>query len=878
MNKAITILEDLLRPLVLFSIEQARIVVGFSLLITGAAVWYTAAHFTIHTSTDDMIDSRLSFRQTYEDFNHAFPQFSNTFTAVIDGPSPEAVESAQAEFSQMLAKDSRYYSSIFAPGQDEFFKQKGLLLLDEEKLIALTDELAMAEPLLAAISEDPSLRGLFSILNKALDDALAGEQPNEKLAIILDNFAKTAEESRKDNLTPFSWQSVFLDNKDLSEAKRRLVVVQPELDFKALNPAKESLERARAAAQELKSKHPGTNIRFTGKIALNSDELQSVTSGMMWSGLLSFVLVALVLTLGIRSARLVFAGLAVIFMGLFWTAAIGLVAVGYFNILSIAFAVLFIGLGIDYAIHLVLRYREEFYESGKRDAALATAALTTSAPLALCATTTVLAFFSFVFTSYVGLAQLGLIAGIGIVISFLTSLTTLPAVLCLFPLKRKISPSSSFVREEVHFVERHAGPIAIVCLATLFIGMFAIPRIRFDLNPINLKSRKTESVAAFFDLIKNEKTSPYAIQILAKNSTAAEKIQERLESLPSVRTTTSLASFVPHNQEEKMELIQGAELFMSPVFLRRDLGRLATVSEEIAEIKAFQDKAADLAKAFPGRPLAQNAQALSEALEGYNINNKQGMKFRSQFKKNIFFWFPALLDRLETQLSTSPISPSDVPDSIKNRYVTSDGRWRLEVYPTQILVTNEEIASFVKEITAVTPMATGTPVQIYNSGHVVKNSMIQATVIATVLVLSFLYFFTRSLRKLGFILLPILITVALTACAMWLFDIAFNFANVIVLPLVIGIGVDNGIHLVWRSEMEHGTKRVLRTSTPRAILLSSLTTLGSFGTLALSAHKGTSSMGVLLTVSLLAGLAATLIALPGLLAWWAKSLKKSDTR
>lgn len=824
-----------------------------------------------------MIDSRLPFRQTYEDFNRTFPQFSNSFTAVIDGPSPEAVEIVQAEFSKSLEKDSLHYTSIFAPGQDEFFKQKSLLLLDKEKLIALTDELAMAEPLLAAISEDPSLRGLFSILNKAMDDALAGERPNEKLAIILSNFTQTAEVSRKGNLNPFSWQSVFLNDKDLSEAKRRLVVVQPALDFKAINPAKKSLEFARAEGQKLKSKHLGTDIRFTGKIAINSDELQSVTNGMIWSGLLSFVLVALVLALGIRSARLVLAALAVIFMGLFWTAAMGLLAVGYFNIFSIAFAVLFIGLGIDYAIHLVLRYREEFSESGKRDQAVAKAALASGVPLALSAATTILAFFSFVFTSYVGLAQLGLIAGMGIIVSFLTSLTTLPAMLCLFPLKRKTLKTNSFEREEIHFVERHAKPIAIACLVVFSIGMFATPRIHFDLDPINLKSKKTESVATFFDLTNNKTASPYAIQILAKNAAAIQRIQERLETLSSVRTTVSLMSFAPNDQEEKIEIIENAALFMTPVFLRRDLGSPTTDSEEVAEIIAFQDKAASLAKAFPSLPLAQNAQAFSAVLQDFNKNNPQGIKSRSLFEKNIFFWFPTLLDRLETQLSTAPIALADIPDSIKNRYVASDGRWRLEVYPEKTLMTNDELARFVEEVVEIAPNATGTPVQIYNSGRVVKNSMLQATLIATVLVLLVLYFFTRSVRKLGFILLPILITIALTSCAMWIFDIAFNFANVIVLPLIIGIGVDNGIHLVWRSEVEQGTKQVLRTSTPRAILLSSLTTLGSFGTLALSAHKGASSMGVLLTISLLASLAATLVALPGLLAW-AKSLKKTDTR
>ncbi|HXV74081.1 MAG TPA: hypothetical protein VD713_05065, partial [Sphingomonadales bacterium] len=257
MNKAITILHDFLRALVTFSLKRAAIVAAASLALTAVSVWFTVTHLAIETNTDAMIDSSLPFRQTYEDFNRAFPQFSNNFTAVIDAPSPEAAEAAQGAFAAALEASGHHYKSVFAPGRGAFFEREGFLFLDTDKLLTLTDELAAAEPVLAAVSEDPSLRGLFAILNEGLDDVLSGEPPKEKLAAVLADFTKSAGAARQGRLDPLSWQAIFLDAEDLREAKRRLVVVQPALDYSALNAAKEPLLAARTKAREIEAAHSG---------------------------------------------------------------------------------------------------------------------------------------------------------------------------------------------------------------------------------------------------------------------------------------------------------------------------------------------------------------------------------------------------------------------------------------------------------------------------------------------------------------------------------------------------------------------------------------------------------------------------------------------
>jgi uncharacterized protein len=865
MNRAITFIHSFLRWAASFSVRRAPLVVVVSLALTGLAAWFATGHLVIHTDTDEMIDSSLPFRQTFDDFNRAFPQFLNSFTAVIDAPSPEAAEQAQGELAAKLSAAGHLYKSVYAPGHGPFFEREGFLLLSNDKLLALSDDLASAEPVLAAVSEDPTLRGLFTVLNDGLDDVIGGEPPKDKLTSVLASFTDSAEAAGEGRSAPLSWQAIFLSDEDLKAAKRRLVVVQPVLDFSALYAAKEPLAFARAEGKKITAANPNLNVRFTGKIALNAEELKTVTGSMVWSGALSFVLVALVLGFGIRSRRLVFASLATLFMGLVWTAGLGLLMVGYLNMVSVAFAVLFIGLGIDFAIHFVLRFREDLNAGVGLDKALVETTVAVGAPLVLCAITTALAFFAFAPTSYAGLAQLGLIAGVGIFVSLISSVTTLPALLKLFPIRRHAPERHPHAVEEAHFIERHGRNIALAGLGVGALALLALPQVHFDFDPINLKSRKAESVAAFFDLMEGKKTSPYVIQALAPSQQQAEALADRLKAVDDVDDVVGLESYVPSNQDEKLETLETTALFMTPVFLNRGHGPPASDADDRAGIEAFRANAAELAAAYPDLELSKNASALSAVLADFT--GEDAVQRRQAFAANLFTWFPALLDKIETGLDAKPITLADVPDDIRARYVATDGRWRLEVFPREKIVGPASLQKFVTAVAAAEPHATGSPVQIYTSGLVVKQAMLEASLTAAALVLLFLLTITRSFKKVGLIVLPVALAMALTAAAMWALGLAFNFANVIVLPLLIGLGVDSGIHLVWRADEEHGTTRLLFTSTPRAVILSSLTTLGSFGTLALSAHRGTASMGVLLAISIVMILVATLLVLPGLLGW-----------
>lgn len=877
MNTGRTIIHRFLERLTGFALLKPASFVLLAVILTIFAIYYVAANISIQTDTDEMIDPNLPFRKTYDEFNKTFPQFANSFVIVIDGDSPEAAEATQAELYRRLAPQTRLYKSVYAPGAGEFFETNGFLYLDFDKLVALSDQLASAEPVLAAIAEDQSLRGLLNILSDAVDDILEGDEPPEKLTDVLQEMTETAQASDHGDEAPLSWQGIFLDEEDLKDAKRRLLILQPELDFTQFHSAKAALDAARTVAAEVAAANGPVTMRFTGKIALNADELKSVSDGALLSGTLSLILVALVLGFGLRSTRLVLAALATLVIGLVWTGAFGLWAVGYFNIISVAFAVLFIGLGIDFAIHFVLRYQEEVRGGHNTNQALIKASSSVGAPLALCAPTTALAFYAFVPTDYAGLAQLGLISGTGMFISFFTSLTLLPALLALMPLAHGKKTHNPHAKREAGFLAKNGRGIAVVGFALGALALILVPKVDFDFDPINLKDPRTESVAAFFDLLDGGKTSPYVIQIMATSIDEVATIKAAVKPLPQVDEVITLESYVPKNQDAKLDVIDVTSLFMEPVFLVRGTGSTPSEKENIDAIRTFREKAVQLQAMYPTFEVTPAVVAFANVLSSFETTGENGNAKRQLLAANLFAYFPALLDRLEAGLLARPVTLQDLPDGITSRYRAENGHQRLEVFPAETLNNAKSVEDFVLAVSEKATQATGSPVQIYNAGIIVKTSMAQASITAGVIIVLFLLLVLRRFSSVALITVPVALAAVLTGALMVLLDLSFNFANVIVIPLLIGLGVDSGIHLVYRAHEEEKRVKLLSSSTPKAVLLSALTTVGSFGTLALSSHLGTASMGILLTISIFMILLATLLVLPGLMIWLENSHKNTDS-
>ena len=845
--------------------RYARAVVLVALAATAAAAYGVATRLTINTDTEDMLSPDLSFRRDSNALSAAFPQFSDNIVVVIDGATPDLADDAATALTRRLRDHPQVFGSVYDPQGEPFFRANGLLYKDLDELSELADSLAEAQPFLGSLWRDASLRGLAEMLGLAIDEAMKadGATPFDMVRV-LEAITEVAERQAAGRFGLLSWR-VLMEKSDAdADESRRLIVIQPALDFTSLAPAERAMEALRGIARELAldAEH-GARVRLTGSAALAQEELASVGRGMGLAAALSLTLVSVLLVVGLGSPRLALATVATLLMGLSWTAAFALAAIGSLNLISVAFAVLFIGLSVDFGIHFGLRYREAIDGGREHGPALEQAASGVGGALTLCAVAAAIGFFSFLPTDYRGLAELGLIAGVGMFIALFANITVLPALLTLMPVEPRPArrpPSRPVVR---------AGLSRLIAWGALALGVAAaalVPAARFDFDPLNLKDPKTESVSTLFDLMERSRTSPYSITVLAPDLDAAAALAGRLSLLDEVDGTATLLDYVPTDQDEKLAVIEDMALFLAPAFATRPVETPVDAAALGAAVRVLRGDLDRLVGAAKDGPLRDAARRLSRALAALSKDGAPAPGVLEELETRLMMLLPGRLRALSDSLDARPVTLDDLPGSLRRRQVTADGRARLEVFPKENLHQHQALRRFVGAVGAVAPRATGSPVVILEAGNTVVGAFRDAATLAFIGIAVLLWVLLRRPGDVALVFAPLVLAALLTVAASVLFGLPFNFANVIVLPLLFGLGVANGIHLVLRRRDEGGIGGVMASSTPRAVVFSALTTIGSFASIALSDHPGTASMGKLLTIAITLTLACTLIVLPALMA------------
>ena len=827
------------------------------MLLAAASLWYTLAHLRIDTDTTDMISADVPFRQHDRAFARAFPGFGNPIVAVIEGAVPERVQVAAEALADALRADPDHFTAVDHPEGLPFFAQHGLLFLEADELALLTERLAEAQPLLAALAEAPNLRGLGDFATLVLEQQTGGAALPAELDQLFGEMAAVVEAQLEDEPAELSWRGLLEDGAD-GGVHRQLVVAQPRLDYTSLAPASEAIAALRAAAERLDiGPQQGLELRLTGGAVLEDEELESVAAGALVASVATTVAVVLLLFWGLRSWRLIVPTLLTLAAGLLVTAGFTALAVGRLNLISVAFAVLFVGLGVDFGIHVVLRYQEQIRRTSQVQA-IERAAQNVAGALTLSALCAALGFLSFVPTAYLGLAELGIISAFGMLVAWFASLTLLPALLRLMPLKE---PPPIAQRGLLLPIERYCRPIlalaAIACLGSLV----AVPRLAFDFDPLNLKNPQAESVITFHRLKADPETSPHVIDILAPSLEQANRIAGDLALLRPVGETMTVESFVPEAQDEKLELIDSLAWLIGPLLQPTEASPLDVDERD----QALHRLRRTLADAFEGGSAAERAPgtaALARALGRLPAVGNERAAAQAELEARLMGLLPVLLDDLRQALEAGPVGLRDLPADLRDRWLTPDGQARVLVRPAWQIDNNEDLRAFAEAVLAEVPDATGTPIVVLEGGDAVVRAFAQASVLALVLIAGVLALILRNLRDSILVLAPIVLAALLTAASAVLLGLSLNFANVIVLPLLLGLGVSGAIHVVMR-QRQHGD--IVGTSTPRAVVFSGLTTIASFGALALSDHLGLASMGQLLTIAILWSLVCTLVVLPSML-------------
>ena len=822
---------------------------------------YAARHFAINTDINTLISPDLTWRQREIAFEKAFPQHLRSILVVVEAPTAELTTQATDLLWKRLEADKSHFIQVTQPGGGAFFRKNGLLFLPVAETEKVAGQLTQADPLIGQLATDPSLRGLIEVLQMGLTGVELEKITLDAMLRPLTATADTVEAVLANRPVHFSWHEMLAGDNPEANSKRKFIDIQPKLDFTALEPGKEATDAIRQAVNDLKlPTEYGARVRLTGPVAIADEEFATVQEGMVVNGIGTVVIVLVILWLALKSGRIILAVFVNLVIGLAITAALGFLVVGPLNLISIAFAVLFVGLGVDFGIQYSVRYRADRFAVDDLKLALVHAARNAGAPLTLAAAATAAGFLSFLPTAYRGVSELGQIAGMGMLVAYLTSITLLPALLKVLNPKGEPEPLGfAFLGPVDKFMEDHRVAIIVGVAIVSLGGLPLLYYLQFDFNPINLRNPKVESIATFLDLRKDPITGANAISVLAPNLEAVKPIEERLSKLPEVSQVRTLNFFVPADQDKKLAAIAKARDEIEPSFKPDAAQEPPTDADNVTALNEAVTNLKEAAEKHPGQGAAA-AKRLSDLLGKLAASTPEvRQKAADAFLRPLKTAFADLRDLLQAH----PVTLADVPNDIAELWRTADGRARVEVLPKGDPNDNETLRAFARAVVKVQPDATGGPVSILESGDTIVRAFFEAGVWALISIAILLWIVLRRFGDVLLTIVPLLLAGVVTLELCVVIGMPLNFANIIALPLLLGIGVAFKIYYImaWRA----GQTGLLQSSLTRAVFYSALTTATAFGSLWLSSHPGTSSMGKLLVLSLLTTLAAAVLFQPVLM-------------
>ena len=854
----------LAEALVASSLARPKRVIAVSLAVAAISLAFLATHFTVRTDLDALLSRDLPWRRTEAALEAAFVSQGDDLTLVVDGQTPEQADHIANQLTEKLAARSDLFAIAQRPDGGPFLEKEALLFLPLDEVKSTTAKLVDAQPFLGPLAADPSLRGVMGAIDTSLTGAESDPKRLERLAPILSGFDAQLADVEAGKTTMLSWRSLISGEAVTANDRRKLVALTPRIDYSQLAPAAPARAAIALAEHELgvaPGQSSGVQVKTTGSVAMESDELANLAeaTGPIAAGSLALMLG--ILFWGVRSKAVIGAIALTVATGLMLTAALGLLLFERFTLISVAFMPLFVGLGIDFAIQFSVRYRAEAGLEPDHDLALLATGRSAGPGIGLAAAATGFGFFAFWPTPYKGVSELGVIAGLGMAAGAVLTLSVLPA--WLKALKAGAAASESGLDgfgKLYRAAEARRNWLLPGAAALALIGLLLIPVLKLDFDPISLRSRKDPSVATFLELTRHPDLTPNRLQALTPNAEAAEGLARKLRGVKAVGAVYTVNSLIPADQAAKLALIGDAALILDTTLSPFDVAPPPSDAELRASLI---HAAASLDAAARGTgPADRTAQSLSARLK--RLADAAPARRAAAVLALTGSLTPAL-DQVRASLTAEPVTRATLPQELKREWISAKGEARVDITPAGDPADPANLRHFVADVRAVAPNVSGPPVAVIEAGRTILGAFIEAGLLSTAAICILLFVILRSLRDVALTIAPVLLTFILSLATLAVWRQPINLENLIALPLLLGIGVSFNIYSViaWRD----GAPLRTRASLSHAILFSALTTGASFTALALSAHPGTSSLGQLLLISLFWTVISALLVQPALLAF-----------
>lgn len=873
------------------------------ILLLGGCVFYTVKYLQFDMDQDNLVGSDKKYNQVYLKFEQEFPG-GDEMAVVVESEDPDRNRQFVERLAAKMAPETNLFTDILYKNDLPSLGPKALLFLSKSDMTEMLEKLREYRPFIEEFTEATNLDSFFGLINRQFRTAKAEENASNNAMIgalpALQRIVEEATDSLARPNRPVSPGVTALFGAG-DEAQKRmyityesnriyLVTARPRSD----DVVPEAIHRMRQLMEQTEEEVPGLNVGLTGKPVLDFDQGRQSQIDSTIATIVSLVICSLIFIYAYREIRRPLKAVICLIVGLGYSMGFTTLAVGHLNILTITFAPILIGLAIDFGIHFITRYEEETRHGRSPVEAIEKSMVFTGQGIVTGALTTAFAFLAMGLTNFKGVQEMGIIAGGGLVFCLIPMMTMLPALL-LRGRQTVTGHAVGLPEEKRERIERfwldRPGLVIGTVLVLCGLAAASFKNVRFDYNLLHMQSKGLPAVE--YDLkLANSGQSIIYCAIMADSVEQARQFEKLVVHLPAVAEVDGSDEGEPmferltQDQSAKLQLVQAikseaSSLHFAPVDTRpinldslnetlwATMGYLGLATEEV------QKERPDLA-----RQLNNLRQAIIDLRVTMMAPDPTIAKRLQEYQTALFDDIRQTFESLQTQDVSSRLRPEDLPPALRNQFIGVTGKCQVQVWPKADIWNHENQHELISEIRQAldgnADKVTGTPVQLYEYTSLLKDSYEQAALYALIAIVIMVFLHFRSVVCVILSLLPVVIGAIWTVGLMSVTGIQFNPANIMTLPLVIGIGVTNGIHILNRVAEEHKAT-ILSKSTGKAVLVSGLTAITGFGSLSLGKHQGIRSLGIVMATGIAACMIAGLTFLPAvinLLGRWGWSLTK----
>jgi uncharacterized protein len=868
-----------LRALTTWVVERPGLVLGASLAITLLSILITVTGLKFKMSRLDLLNPQSEYNQRWLAYLEEFSDEDDA-VVVVQGANTDDVLAAIDDIAAELKRPGQPYTSVLSEWDLTSFRSKGLHFVPREAVLHMERELSAAGPLLESSQQAAAPLAELRRLNDQLQSAerLSDDEVrfvHQRYGQLLESLGAAAAASSstlpaeglndldrlEEGLSHFKSHHLLMNDGQMGFVLLRLKEQAGEVSRGA-----NAIKSLRTTLDHLKPQHPNVQIGLTGMPILEFDEMTASADDMTRSTWLSFVCVFLFFGASFGSWRHTLFAVATLLIGMVWSFGYLTLVIGHLNILSVAFAAILIGIGIDFAIHYVshyLGYRSRGMSSAE---ALIETATCVGPGVVTGAITTAFAFFTAAFTEFVGIVELGLIAGGGILLCLVATVFTLPAMIQLADANQPYRELSGILKITSWLAPAKRFPKATLLAtigATVLIAT-GLTNLRYDHNLLNLQPVHLESVEIERQVLGGKDQSFWCALSMADSPEHARALKERFEGLSTVARVEEVGTLFPEEDAE----VRRAIIRISNV-LDQLPQHTAPLGESLGGSLGSFDATALDAELRRAEQLLHRATAGQSPLLAPLAQSRQGLMAASRSGEALQEQFAGALPLLRSlHTLTDPEAPqlADLPQPIADRFIGQSGKFLVRVYAKGHIWDMDALKRFVAEVEGVDERITGHPVQTFYASRHMQRSYVQAALYSLLCVFGVLLLDYRNLKHTLLAMLPLAFGVAQMLGIMGLLGIPFNPANMIALPLILGMGVEDGVHLMHEYRRRKGRFQ-LSNSTAVAVMLTSATTISGFACMIVARHQGLQSLGQILTFGMTTCMVVSLYALPALLRW-----------